>query len=171
MHFERNGQSHDLAIRVVPITEGHIASIWSCSNGVRSRLGLGIPPDGISEPAASELQLGKRPGTGRIPRISTPHHGAARGRRWRNSARRTKKFNPPMRRCRAPNEELRTAKEELQSSNEELITVNDELHNRNDQLASANSDLNNVLNAVNIPIIMVGMDFGSGATRPRRSAS
>jgi PAS domain S-box-containing protein len=57
------------------------------------------------------------------------------------------------------NEELRTAKEELQSINEELITVNDELQHRNEELNAVNSDLSNVLNASNLPIIMVGGDL------------
>src|SRR5258708_33943497 len=57
------------------------------------------------------------------------------------------------------NEELRTAKEELQSSNEELITVNEELKNLNAELGGANNDLSNVLSAISIPIVMVGMDF------------
>lgn len=57
------------------------------------------------------------------------------------------------------NEELRTAKEEVQSSNEELISVNEELNHRNAELSTATNDLSNVLNAVDIPILMVGMDM------------
>ena len=57
------------------------------------------------------------------------------------------------------NEELRTTKEELQSSNEELLTVNDELRNRNENLNIATNDLNNVLNASNIPILMVDREL------------
>jgi two-component system CheB/CheR fusion protein len=57
------------------------------------------------------------------------------------------------------NEELRTAKEQLQSSNEELLTLNDELKHRNQELAITGNDLSNILNAVTIPIAMVGMDL------------
>ncbi|MBI5474063.1 MAG: PAS domain-containing protein [Ignavibacteriae bacterium] len=57
------------------------------------------------------------------------------------------------------NEELETAKEELQSTNEELTTVNEELENRNAELHRANSDVNNLLNGVNIPIIILGSDL------------
>ncbi len=57
------------------------------------------------------------------------------------------------------NEELRTTKEELQSSNEELITVNDELRHRNESLNIATGDLMNVLNASNVPILMVDREL------------
>jgi two-component system CheB/CheR fusion protein len=56
------------------------------------------------------------------------------------------------------NEELETSKEELQSSNEELTTVNDELQTRNADLIVLSSDLNNVMNNVEIPIVLVGSD-------------
>ena len=56
------------------------------------------------------------------------------------------------------NEELETAKEELQSSNEELATLNDELQNRNLELSQTASDLNSLLNAVDIPIVILGND-------------
>jgi len=57
------------------------------------------------------------------------------------------------------NEELVTAKEELQSTNEELITVNEELEGRNAELSHLNSDLNNLLNSVQLPIIMLNEDL------------
>jgi two-component system CheB/CheR fusion protein len=50
---------------------------------------------------------------------------------------------------------LGTTKEELQSANEELITVNEELQNRNHELGILNDDLNNLLAAVNTPILVV----------------
>jgi two-component system, chemotaxis family, CheB/CheR fusion protein len=56
------------------------------------------------------------------------------------------------------NEELETAKEELQSSNEELTTLNEELQIRNSELAQAVADLNNLLNAVEIPVVILGGD-------------
>ncbi|MHC4789656.1 MAG: CheR family methyltransferase, partial [Planctomycetota bacterium] len=64
------------------------------------------------------------------------------------------------------NEELETAKEELQSANEELTTLNDELENRNLELARAADDLNNLLNSVNIPIVMLGTDLHIRSTTP-----
>jgi len=57
------------------------------------------------------------------------------------------------------NEELETSKEELQSTNEELTTVNDELQNRMEELAVSNDDLLNLLAAVDLPVLMVGMDL------------
>ncbi len=53
------------------------------------------------------------------------------------------------------NEELETAKEELQATNEELTTVNDELHGRNQELQLVNADVLNLLDAVEIPILML----------------
>lgn len=60
---------------------------------------------------------------------------------------------------RSTNEELETAKEELQSANEELSTLNDELRNRNTSLTRMNDDLENLLAAVEIPILFVGVDL------------
>jgi two-component system CheB/CheR fusion protein len=60
---------------------------------------------------------------------------------------------------RSTNEELETAKEELQSANEELSTLNDELGVRNRELVRMNDDIENLLGAVEIPILFVGIDL------------
>ncbi len=60
---------------------------------------------------------------------------------------------------RSTNEELETAKEELQSANEELSTLNDELRLRNTALVRMNDDIENLLGAVEIPILFVGTDL------------
>ncbi len=60
---------------------------------------------------------------------------------------------------RSTNEELETAKEELQSANEELSTLNDELRLRNTALMRINDDIENLLGAVEIPILFVGIDL------------
>jgi two-component system, chemotaxis family, CheB/CheR fusion protein len=60
---------------------------------------------------------------------------------------------------RSTNEELETAKEELQSANEELSTLNDELRQRNTALMRINDDIENLLGAVEIPILFVGTDL------------
>ena len=60
---------------------------------------------------------------------------------------------------RSANEELETAKEELQSANEELTTLNDELRLRNTELVRMNDDIENLLGAVEIPILFVGTDL------------
>ncbi|HEX6161396.1 MAG TPA: chemotaxis protein CheB [Thermoanaerobaculia bacterium] len=60
---------------------------------------------------------------------------------------------------RSTNEELETAKEELQSANEELSTLNDELRLRNTALVPMNDDIENLLGAVEIPILFVGRDL------------
>ncbi|HEY6138150.1 MAG TPA: chemotaxis protein CheB [Thermoanaerobaculia bacterium] len=60
---------------------------------------------------------------------------------------------------RSTNEELETAKEELQSANEELSTLNDELRLRNTVLVGMNDDIENLLGAVEIPILFVGIEL------------
>ncbi|MBV8709031.1 MAG: PAS domain-containing protein [Acidobacteriaceae bacterium] len=57
------------------------------------------------------------------------------------------------------NEELETTKEELQSSNEELQTVNDELNTRNTVLTQTSNDLQNLLNSVNMPVLMLSNEL------------
>ena len=59
---------------------------------------------------------------------------------------------------RSTNEELEAAKEELQSANEELSTLNHELRLRNTTLVRMNDDIENLLGAVEIPILFVGVD-------------
>ena len=54
------------------------------------------------------------------------------------------------------NEELQTAKEELQSSNEELSTLNEELQHRNMELTQTAVDLNSLLNATEMPLVILG---------------
>ena len=53
------------------------------------------------------------------------------------------------------NEELETAKEEIQATNEELTTVNDELNGRNLELQATNADILSLLDAVELPILML----------------
>lgn len=60
---------------------------------------------------------------------------------------------------RSTNEELETTKEELQSVNEELVTLNEELETRNAELALAADDLNNVLDSIDIPVVILGPDL------------
>ncbi len=57
------------------------------------------------------------------------------------------------------NEELQTAKEEIQATNEELTTTNDELRSRNLQQNRDNSDLNNFIDSINVPILMLTNDL------------
>lgn len=56
------------------------------------------------------------------------------------------------------NEELETAKEELQATNEELGTVNSELLSRIQTSTQLNDDLTNLIDSINIPIVIVGLD-------------
>jgi two-component system CheB/CheR fusion protein len=67
------------------------------------------------------------------------------------------------------NEELETAKEEVQASNEELTTVNEELNGRNQELQLVNADVLNLLDAVELPILM--LDEGRRLRRFTRKAA
>jgi two-component system, chemotaxis family, CheB/CheR fusion protein len=60
---------------------------------------------------------------------------------------------------RSTNEELQTAKEEIQATNEELSTTNDELRSRNLRQNRDNSDLNNFVDSISVPIIMLTNDL------------
>lgn len=57
------------------------------------------------------------------------------------------------------NEELQTAKEEIQATNEELSTTNEELRSRNLQQNRDNSDLNNFIDSLSVPILMLTNDL------------
>ena len=57
------------------------------------------------------------------------------------------------------NEELQTAKEEIQATNEELSTTNDELRSRNSQQSRNSSDINNFVDSISIPILMLTNDL------------
>jgi two-component system CheB/CheR fusion protein len=57
------------------------------------------------------------------------------------------------------NEELETAKEELQATNEELTTVNDELQIRIRTANQLSDDLVNLIDATNIPVVVLGADL------------
>lgn len=57
------------------------------------------------------------------------------------------------------NEELQTAKEEIQATNEELSTTNDELRSRNLQQSQNSSDINNFVDSISVPILMLTNDL------------
>ncbi|MEP0925411.1 chemotaxis protein CheB [Leptolyngbya sp. ST-U4] len=57
------------------------------------------------------------------------------------------------------NEELETAKEEIQAANEELNTINDELRRRTQEATQVGNDLQNLLNSIHVPILMLGADL------------
>jgi two-component system CheB/CheR fusion protein len=60
---------------------------------------------------------------------------------------------------RSTNEELQTAKEEIQATNEELSTTNDELRSRNLRQNRDNSHLNNFVESISVPIVMLTNDL------------
>lgn len=71
----------------------------------------------------------------------------------------SERFQSSNEELRTINEEFQTAQEELQSTNEELTTLNDELRNRNTELGRLADDLNNVIEGVEIPILILDADL------------
>jgi two-component system, chemotaxis family, CheB/CheR fusion protein len=57
------------------------------------------------------------------------------------------------------NEELESAKEEMQSLNEELTTVNEQLHQRHAELEARTAELNTLLEAVDMPMLLLSRDL------------
>jgi len=57
------------------------------------------------------------------------------------------------------NEELESSREELQTANEELNTLNDELRKQNAALVQMSGDLDNILESLDIPIALLGLDL------------
>jgi len=158
VRLERNDEVREISLRVLPFSEGGARYFLVLfEEGPTARPLVASPP--AADANAWELQLSQArreldESRDYLRKVTEQHEVAIEELRAANEE--VQSSNEEM---QSTNEELRTAKEELQSSNEELITVNEELNNRNEQLGAANSDLNNVLNAVNIPIVMVGMDF------------
>jgi two-component system CheB/CheR fusion protein len=160
VRLERGGESRDLTLRVVPISEGQSRFFLVLFEETAVRQSsISSPHLDEAESTVLEFQLTQArreldEAREYLRKIVEQHEVAIE--ELRAAHEEVQSSNEEM---QSTNEELRTAKEELQSSNEELRTVNDELQNRNDEVGAANSDLSNVLNAVSIPIVMVGMDF------------
>jgi two-component system CheB/CheR fusion protein len=160
VRLERGGETREITLRVVPISEAgsRFFLVLFEDGAVRPAPIAGLPLDEV-ESSVLEFQLAQArrelDETREYLRKIVEQHEVAI-EELRAAHEEVQSSNEEM---QSTNEELRTAKEELQSSNEELRTVNDELQNRNDALGAANNDLSNVLHAVSIPIVMVGMDF------------
>ena len=159
--FQTGGQSRQIGLRVIPFTESHVKNyliLFEDQNP--SQAPAELPPGAPREPntTALEFQLTQTrrelTETREYLRTVIEQHEVAI-EELRAAHEEVQSSNEEL---QSTNEEIRTAREELQSSNEELHTVNDELQHRNSELHSSHSDLINVLNAVNIPIVMVGMD-------------
>jgi two-component system, chemotaxis family, CheB/CheR fusion protein len=160
VRLERSGETRELTLRVFPILEGaaRFFLVLFEEASVRQPFVAG-PRLEEAESNVLEFQLDQArreldETREYLRRIVEQHEVAIEELRAANEE--VQSSNEEM---QSSNEELRTAKEELQSTNEELRTVNDELQNRNDEIVAASNDLSNVLNAVNIPIVMVGMDY------------
>jgi two-component system CheB/CheR fusion protein len=160
VRFERDGETREIALRVIPIFEG-VSRYYLVlfENGAGAQVSAVKPAapengEGVLEGELAHARRQLDEAREYLRKTVEQHEIAVE--ELRAAHEEVQSSNEEM---QSTNEELRTAKEELQSSNEELITVNDELSNRNLELGSANNDLSNVLNAVSIPIVMVGMDL------------
>jgi two-component system CheB/CheR fusion protein len=160
VRLARGGETREITLRVIPISEGESRFFLVLfEEGAVPHSPVAGPHLDEAESSVLEYQLTQArrelDETREYLRKIVEQHEVAI-EELRAAHEEVQSSNEEM---QSTNEELRTAKEELQSSNEELRTVNDELQNRNDELGSANNDLSNVLSAVSIPIVMVGMDF------------
>ncbi len=68
------------------------------------------------------------------------------------------------------NEELESAKEELQSLNEELNTVNEQLQQRNAELQARAAEVSGLLEAVDMPLLLLSRDLRLRAFNARAAA-
>jgi len=174
LHVKHNGGSHEVRLEVIPMEPAerrHFLILFHDAGDAPAE----APPARRRGKAAK----GKRPRAADDNRLTHLHHELAASREYMQSIihdleaanEELQSANEEVlssnEELQSTNEELDTAKEELQSTNEELNTVNEELLARNDELRSVNSDLVNLLASVQIAIIMVSADCGSGALRPR----
>jgi two-component system CheB/CheR fusion protein len=160
IRFDRGGDVREITIRAIPISEAGQRYYLIL---FEDRSGRQLPPGGSAAtgPDLNAVEVHATQESRELDetreylrKIIEQHEAAIE--ELRAAHEEVQSSNEEM---QSSNEELRTAKEELQSSNEELITVNEELKNLNEALGGANNDLSNVLNAVNIPIVMVGRDL------------
>jgi two-component system CheB/CheR fusion protein len=68
------------------------------------------------------------------------------------------------------NEELESTKEELQSLNEELMTVNEQLQQRNAELSARSAEVVGLLEAIEMPILLLDQDLRLHAFNSRAAA-
>jgi two-component system CheB/CheR fusion protein len=160
IRMERGSEVREISLRVIPISQGNVryyVVLFEDGSTAKASVASFEEPVGTSNVLEYQLTQARREVDETreyLRKIMEQHEVAIE--ELRAAHEEVQSSNEEL---QSTNEELRTAKEELQSSNEELRTVNDELKNRNDALAAANNDLTNVLYAVNIPIVMVGMDL------------
>jgi two-component system CheB/CheR fusion protein len=68
------------------------------------------------------------------------------------------------------NEELESAKEELQSLNEELTTMNEQMQQRNAELQARSAEVNGLLEALDMPLLLLTRDLRLRAYNSRAGA-
>ena len=68
------------------------------------------------------------------------------------------------------NEELESAKEELQSLNEELTTMNEQMQQRNAELQARSAEVSGLLEALDMPLLLLNRDLRLRAYNSRAAA-
>ncbi len=162
--IDQEGERREIAIEVTPIPgktskESYFVVAFQETPGHTERPGpstIAPPPEERSESAAN-LQAANRDLERQILELrdqlrSITEDHEAHVEELRASNEEVRSANEEL---QSTNEELSTTKEELQSTNEELTTLNEELQTRNNELNIANADLSNLLNAVNLPFLML----------------
>jgi PAS domain-containing protein len=114
---------------------------------IEDRYAVGLQAPETSDGESSPLKRQNAELIDRLQSLREDHEAALEEQKASNEESREE--------LRSTNEELSTAKEEVQSANEELITVNQELQLRNRELGGLAGDLNNLLAAVDLPILML----------------
>lgn len=160
--FKRNGKVHRTDIEIVPIESptGKGTVYLVLFRNQRASIEEKLTPASVKK-AAMKAEIEERERLrkqvtslqGQLRSLMEDHEAATEELRAANE-----EILSSNEELRSTNEELQTAKEELQSTNEELTTLNDELQNRNLELSQTASDLNSLLNAVEIPIVILGND-------------
>jgi two-component system, chemotaxis family, CheB/CheR fusion protein len=159
VRYQRNGGWGAVDVHVSPITARHTAEmdflvVFSETAPGSQELPSGRPAGqkGKTELAAKDREIASL----REQLHDMAHDHEAANEEVRSMNEEILSSNEEL---QSTNEELETAKEELESSNEELTTLNDELQKRNLDLAQTSDDLNNVLNGVDIPIVILDADL------------
>ena len=150
IRIEESGEVRDVAIKVIPFTgspkERHFLVLFE--NDERN----------IGPRTKEKLTTS---GAGRSARL---RHELAATKEYLQSivddkATTLEELRAANEEAQAGNEELETAKEELESANEELKTLNEDLKTTNVELIQVNRDLNDLLESISIPLVMVGRDL------------
>jgi two-component system CheB/CheR fusion protein len=127
--------------------------------GERLQVNLEIFPLRLASKSNHYLILFESPSGAAAPSGALPDDAARReiARLQQELDGKTEYLQAVIEELKASHEEVLSNNEELQSINEEIETGKEELQMRNSELAQANADLHNLIAAVQIPIVVLGL--------------